>query len=112
MLEEFEAVQTLTAQAAEAVEKAAAEITSLVRRVRGEMPASADEWVRQLAALRAHQGHPVTLREMRYVDLERIDALAEGLTEDLEAAAQRAVASLVKAMARPKPYCHAARIGS
>ncbi|GAA2728744.1 DNA repair ATPase [Actinocorallia aurantiaca] len=96
VLEEFESVQTLTARASEAVEKAAAEITSLVRRVRGEMPASADEWVRQLATLRAHQGHLVTLREMRYVDLERIDVLAEGLTGDLEAAAQRAVAFLAR----------------
>ncbi|GAA0958688.1 DNA repair ATPase [Actinocorallia libanotica] len=96
MLEEFESVQVLTAQAAEAVEKADTEITSLVRRVRGEMPASADAWVRQLAALRAQQGHLVTLREMRYADLERLDALAEGLTGDIEAAAQRAVAFLAR----------------
>ncbi|ROO91077.1 MoxR-like ATPase [Actinocorallia herbida] len=91
VLEEFESVRELTARAADAVEEAAAEIAALVRRVRGETPASADDWVSRLAALRARQGHLVTLRELRHVDRERLDALAAGLTDDLASAAQRAV---------------------
>ncbi|GAB2816379.1 DNA repair ATPase [Actinocorallia aurea] len=91
VLEEFESVRELTSRAAEAVEEAAAEIAALVRRIRAEVPATADDWVGRLAALRGWQGHLVTLRELRYVDLARLDALAAGLTEDLAAAAQRAV---------------------
>ncbi|MDX6738163.1 DNA repair ATPase [Actinocorallia sp. A-T 12471] len=91
VLEEFESVREMTARAAEAVESSATEIAALVRRIRGEAPASADDWVARLAALRAHQGHLVTLRELRYVDAARLDSLAEGLAADLASAAQRAV---------------------
>ena len=91
VLEEFEKVQALTEQAAAAVDEAAEQIASLVRRVRGEAPASAVEWVSRLAELRRAQGHLVTLREMRYADLGRIDELAARLAEELDAAGRRAV---------------------
>ncbi|GAB3151239.1 DNA repair ATPase [Micromonospora sonneratiae] len=91
VLDEFEKVQSLTAQAAATLEETAARIASLVRRVRGEAPLTADDWVRQLAGLRQAQGQLVTLRELRYVDAARIDRLAAELAEELTAAAQRAV---------------------
>ncbi|MCD0450388.1 DNA repair ATPase [Actinocorallia sp. API 0066] len=94
VLEEFESVRELTARAEEAVAEADREIAALVRRVRGEAPTTADDWVRNLAALRAHQGHLVTLRELRYVDGEHLDALTTRLAQDLDSAAQRAVAFL------------------
>ncbi|HEX5543709.1 MAG TPA: DNA repair ATPase, partial [Micromonospora sp.] len=94
VLDEFEKVQALTAQATEAIDEAEAEIASLVRRVRGEVPLTADAWVGQLAGLRQAQGHLVTLRELRHVDTERVDALAERLTAELAAAGQRAVGFL------------------
>ncbi len=91
VLDEFEGVQALTNQAATALGKAAADIASLVRRVRGEAPKSADEWVAQLAELRRSQGHLVTLQEMRYVDTARINELNALLATELDSAAQRAV---------------------
>ncbi|NBH09728.1 DNA repair ATPase, partial [Amycolatopsis sp. SID8362] len=51
VLDEFETVTSLTAQAAEAVDSAAADTASLVRRVRGEALNAADAWVRRLAEL-------------------------------------------------------------
>jgi hypothetical protein len=91
VLDEFETVQALTAQAAAEVDAAEAAAGSLIRRSRGETPTTTDAWVRRLAALRQAQGHAVTLRELRYVDTARLDALAAELVSEVEAAASRAV---------------------
>ncbi|HEV7711549.1 MAG TPA: AAA family ATPase, partial [Asanoa sp.] len=45
----------------------------------------------QLAELRRAQGHLETLRELRYVDLARIDSLGAELSDQLDGAARRAV---------------------
>ncbi|MFI5493417.1 DNA repair ATPase [Actinoplanes sp. NPDC051859] len=91
VLDEFESVQALTAQATTAVEEASAATTSLIRRARGEVPASTDAWIRQLAALRQAQGRVVTLRELRYVDTARLDQLAAELSTEVDSTARRAV---------------------
>ncbi|MCW2940837.1 MAG: hypothetical protein JWN00_3822 [Actinomycetia bacterium] len=94
VLDEFEKVSALTAQAAVAVDETAAQITTLVRLSRGEAPGSAGGWVTQLTELRRAQGRLVTLRELRYADLSRISALGGILDEALEESARRAVAFL------------------
>ncbi|MEU4802351.1 DNA repair ATPase [Actinosynnema sp. NPDC023587] len=94
VLDEFETVRALTDQAAAALAEADADIASLIRHARGEVPGGAEAWVRQLARLRAAQGHLVTLRELRYVDLARIDALSGTLSEQVGSTAQRAVEHL------------------
>jgi ATPase involved in DNA repair/AAA domain (dynein-related subfamily) len=94
VLDEFEKVEALTARAAAALDEAAEQIASLVRRARGEAPQSTDGWVRQLAELRQAQGRLVTLRELRYVHVARIDQLAASLQSDVGAAARRAVGFL------------------
>nr|BFE47596.1 DNA repair ATPase [Saccharothrix mutabilis subsp. capreolus] len=94
VLDEFETVQALTDQAAAALAEAADDVASMVRRTRGEVPVSADAWVRRLADLRGAQGHLVTLKELRYVDLRRIEELSAQLDEELGSTAQRAVEHL------------------
>ncbi|CAM3334576.1 DNA repair ATPase [Kibdelosporangium persicum] len=94
VLDEFEGVQALTNQAATALAESDRDIASLVRKVRGEAPKTADAWVSQLADLRKAQGHLITLKEMRYIDLARIGSLNDLLTTELDTAAQRAVAFL------------------
>jgi hypothetical protein len=91
VLAEFENVKALTDTAAAELTKTGEDVASLVRRVRGEAPKSADEWVEQLASLRRAQGRLETLRELRYVDTARIDELAATLKSELDTAAQRAV---------------------
>ncbi|WP_410630512.1 DNA repair ATPase [Amycolatopsis sp. cmx-4-83] len=91
VLDEFETVTSLTAQAAEAVDTAEADTASLVRRVRGEALNTADAWVRRLAELHRARGRLVTVRELRYADTARVDALIAGLDTDFAEAAQRAV---------------------
>ncbi|GIE96623.1 DNA repair ATPase [Paractinoplanes rishiriensis] len=91
VLDEFESVQALTAQATAAVDEAQAGATALIRRARADAPAGTDGWIGLLAALRQQQGHAVTLRELRYVDLARLDALAAELSAEVDATARRAV---------------------
>ncbi|MGW0734269.1 DNA repair ATPase [Streptomyces sp. NPDC002851] len=94
VLAEFETVQTLTRQAAEALEEAENRLTALVRRIHGEAPRTAEQWVGSITELRHAQGHLITLKELRYADTERIDALAEEAEDGITATAQRAVAFL------------------
>ncbi|MFD8568492.1 DNA repair ATPase [Streptomyces sp. NPDC059639] len=93
---EYETVRALTKKAADAYDEAAAHLTTLVRRIRGEAPRSAHEWVERLTELRRAQGRLLTLKELCYADVERIDALAAQLATDLASAGVRAVAFLAR----------------
>ncbi|UYQ63497.1 DNA repair ATPase [Streptomyces peucetius] len=94
---EFETVRELTAQAARALEEAAGRIAAQVRRLRGETPRGAGGWVDGLTGLRRAQGELITLKELRYADTDRIDALAADTDADIASFAQRAVAFLERA---------------
>ncbi|WP_326803352.1 DNA repair ATPase [Streptomyces sp. NBC_01788] len=96
VLEEFRTVQTLTRQAADALEAAAGRLAAVVRRLRGEAPRGAAAWVGGLSELRQAQGHLLTLKEMRYADAARIDELAAEAEADLTTFGQRAVAFLAR----------------
>ncbi|MCP9618957.1 DNA repair ATPase [Nocardia otitidiscaviarum] len=91
VLDEFDKVTALTAQATAAVDGAADEAAALMRRARAAAHRTADDWVRMLAELRRAQGHLVTVRELRYVDTERIDALDGELAAALTDTGHRAV---------------------
>ncbi|MEV0174711.1 DNA repair ATPase [Streptomyces sp. NPDC050803] len=94
VLSEFETVQALTRQAAEALAEAAAQVAGVVRRLRGEAPRGAAAWVTGLTELRHAQGHLLTLKDMRYADTARIDELATDVESDLDTFGRRAVAHL------------------
>ncbi|MBD0838379.1 DNA repair ATPase [Streptomyces sp. TRM68416] len=94
VLTEFETVQALTRQAADALGEAAAEVAGIVRRLRGEAPRSAAAWVTGLTELRRAQGRLLTLKDMRYADTDRIDELAADVGNDLDTFGRRAVAHL------------------
>ncbi|MEV6104020.1 DNA repair ATPase [Streptomyces sp. NPDC051940] len=99
VIDEFERVEQLRRQADAALGEAAMRAATLVRRIRGEQPHTADGWVRQIAELRHAQGHLETLRDIRYIDAPRIDDLVAALDDDLAAAGRRAVAFLSAAHA-------------
>ncbi|MGW7559807.1 DNA repair ATPase [Streptomyces sp. NPDC054757] len=94
VLAEFETVRTLTREAADALDAAAARVAALVRRARGEAPGAAAEWVTRLTELRGAHGQVLTLKEQRYADTDRIDALADEVAADIASFAQRAVGQL------------------
>ncbi|MFC8494917.1 DNA repair ATPase [Streptomyces sp. NPDC057235] len=94
VLDEFATVTALTRQAADALAETTGRIARLVRRVRGEAPATAEEWISRITELRRTQGHLVTLKEMRYADTDAVDALAADVESDIAAVGRRAVAFL------------------
>ncbi|MFI2369416.1 DNA repair ATPase [Streptomyces sp. NPDC018833] len=94
VLREFETVQTLTSHAAQALDESAERMRRLARRVHGEAPATAGEWIERITQLRSAQGRLVTLKEMRYADTESVDLLAREAEEHITSTAQRAVAFL------------------
>ncbi|GHC96606.1 hypothetical protein GCM10007079_49450 [Nocardiopsis terrae] len=94
VLDEFETVQELTRQADESLRETEERVTALIRRSRGETPRSAEGWVGRLTDLRRAQGQAATLREMRYADTGRIDAVEEGLGEETASVGRRTVAFL------------------
>lgn len=96
VLAEFETVQALTRQAADALAQAAAQVAGIVRRLRGETPRGAAAWVTGLTELRHAQGHLLTLKDMRYADTAHIDELAADAEADLATFGQRAVAHLAR----------------
>ncbi|WP_020133850.1 DNA repair ATPase [Streptomyces sp. 351MFTsu5.1] len=96
VLAEFETVQALTRQAADALARAAAQVAGIVRRLRGETPRSAAAWVTGLTELRHAQGHLLTLKDMRYADTARIDELVADGEADLATFGQRAVSHLAR----------------
>ncbi|PWI16868.1 DNA repair ATPase [Streptomyces sp. Act143] len=96
VLAEFETVQALTRQAADALAEAGARVAGVVRRLRGEAPRSAAAWVTGLTELRHAQGHLLTLKDLRYADTARIDALAADVEADLASFGRRAVAHLAR----------------
>ncbi|GLZ77096.1 hypothetical protein Afil01_19030 [Actinorhabdospora filicis] len=91
VLDEYETVRELTDQAAADLDRAESDTRSMIRRSSGEAPKTADAWVAQLAELRGAQGHLVTLRDRRYLDLARLSTLDDAVAAELASAAGRAV---------------------
>ncbi|WP_329274140.1 DNA repair ATPase [Streptomyces sp. NBC_00691] len=112
VLDEFRTVTTLTRQAAEALDESAQQVGRLVRRIRGEAPATAEEWISRITELRRAQGHLVTMKDMRYADTARIDVLAGDVEADIAAAAQRAVAFLQREDAFTAHHTEAERLAT
>lgn len=75
IIDEFEKVEALRAQAGKAVADAEREIGEIVRAARPEAWSAIDDYVATLATLRSKRGHVISLREMRYVDQAKLDEL-------------------------------------
>jgi hypothetical protein len=102
-VEEFAKVVRLrreTEAATLKVENAATELVKDVQRSRFE---SIDDYVKRLASFREQRGHAIGLRELRYVDIHRIDALEKTLAEEGERLSRRCVDALLDAKSL-QPY--------
>jgi MoxR-like ATPase len=70
IIDEFEKVETLRAQASKAVAEVEQSLTQKLSDA-----TNIDEYVTQLSELRSKQGHVISLRELRYVDRTKLAAL-------------------------------------
>ncbi len=91
ILDEFEKVKAIRAQALAAVDAAEADLEELLAELGGEEMASVEVFVGALARLRTQRGHLITLAEMRYVDRGRLDALEARIVAEFDALSGRAV---------------------
>jgi len=75
IVDEFEKVETLRGETAQAVTEAEAAVAELERSIRSDSWDDAQQFVSALGSLRTQRGHLITLRDLRYVDRERLDEL-------------------------------------
>jgi hypothetical protein len=90
IIDEFEKVETLRAQASKAV----ADVEASLAEKRPDC-GSIDEYVKQLAELRSRQGHVISLRELRYVDRAKLDALEQEIVKRFGELSKKTVAFLL-----------------
>jgi len=81
VIDEFEKVQSIRQQSLKTMAEAEAEQKSIVQSVRPDSWEMAEEYVDALGRLRRQRGHLVTIKDHRYIDMVRIEALDAELTE-------------------------------
>ena len=77
IVDEFEKVQTIRRQSAEALREADLQMSELERSLQPDSWSEATQFTDALAALRRQRGHLISLRELRYIDLQRLDELEQ-----------------------------------
>ncbi|QQL46052.1 DNA repair ATPase [Sulfuriroseicoccus oceanibius] len=95
-ISEFDKVQRLRNSAAERIEDLTERTGKQVRAAENSPPDDILGFVRQLAGLRALRGEVIGLREMRYMDLERVDGLEESIATTADSVSEKTVAFLLQ----------------
>jgi len=96
VLGEFEKVQALRQQANKALAEAEAQQEQLIASLRPDHWKEVGDFVGALAELRGQRGHLITLRDLRYVDLARIDELEAETVERFDWLSQLTVEFLLQ----------------
>lgn len=104
---EFEKVTRVRRQTAKQTNEVAQEAEDLVNRNATKIYDAINVFVESLGGLRAVRGKVIALKELRYADLPRIDALEARITEQTDALSQRTAEFLLKEEALV-PYVEAA----
>ncbi|WP_437323247.1 DNA repair ATPase [Sorangium sp. So ce381] len=95
IVDEFEKVEGIKARAAAALAETEAAQRQLLSGVRPEDAASVDAFLKALTALRRQRGHLITLRELKYMDLGRVDALEAEIVARADEVSQACVTFLL-----------------
>ena len=95
VIDEFEKVIALQRRAQTELASAVAEQEKLLTDVRADILESVDDYMRALTRLRTQRGHLITLRDVRYVDVPRVDALEQEVVERFDAISQSCVQFLL-----------------
>lgn len=81
VIDEFEKVQAIQAQSKAALAAAESQQAEIVGAIRPQSWQRIEQYVDALARLRRQRGQLISLREMRYIDLGRIDTLEQAVAE-------------------------------
>jgi hypothetical protein len=96
IIDEFEKVLVLRQQAAEALTQAASEQDRILSNLRVEDFRSVDHYMDALSGLRTQRGQLIGLREVRYVDLDRIAGFEERIEQEFDRVSKACVEFLLQ----------------
>ena len=95
-LGEFEKVESIRQDTARALQKAEGQQRELMTEIASQMWRTPQDFVRALDRLRQRQGELHLLRDLRYVDLPRIDEMAAQLAAEQQRVGERAMQFLAQ----------------
>ena len=81
IVDEFEKVESIRAHSASEMKKAVAEQNSIVTQIANATMVSVDEFVDALDSLRKQRGHLTTIRDYRYMDVDKLKKMDDELIE-------------------------------
>ena len=99
IVDEFEKISTIKRRATEALEQAEVAQQELISRLRPEDLTTALAFMSALTELRKQRGHLITMRELRFMDLARVDALEAEVVAHFEVVSRACVEFLLGAEA-------------
>ena len=94
-IDEFEKVLRIKASTKESIKQATQKTREVMNTIRASRFESINEFVQSLAGLRTVRGEIISLRDLRYVDLKRVDELEGEVVEEAENLSQRCVEFLL-----------------
>ncbi|MEN7343337.1 MAG: DNA repair ATPase [Pseudomonadota bacterium] len=103
VIDEFEKVEAIRRQSTEALQDAEETQQTILNELQPDTWRSIEAFINALDAMRKHRGHLQTIRELRYIDVDRIDALDEVLIEQGDALSAKA-ATFLTGEAALQPY--------
>ncbi|MBN2711295.1 MAG: DNA repair ATPase, partial [Planctomycetes bacterium] len=95
-IDEYEKVLRMRRSAVDLLASASQKMSETVSFIRKSRFEHIDEFVKALADLRSVRGEVISLRDVRYMDLTRVDGIEKELGEEAEAMAQKCVEFLLK----------------
>ncbi|NOK18793.1 DNA repair ATPase, partial [Corallococcus carmarthensis] len=96
IIDEFEKVLAMRKRAEESLAQATQAQETLLLNAQPEGLTDAEGFMRALADLRRHRGHLITLKDVRYMDLGRVDALEQAVVAASDAVSTACVDFLQK----------------
>ncbi|VAW57896.1 ATPase involved in DNA repair [hydrothermal vent metagenome] len=91
VLDEFEKVESIRAKANEAIQQAEITQQALFRSISQYQWKSPADFITALDEIRNHRGHLVTIKDLRYINLQRIGELDKDLEEEQDRLSQNTV---------------------
>jgi len=96
IVDEFVKVVQIRKRAEQALKESAETQDKLIRGLRPDSWERVDEFMGGLTALRTQRGHLITLKELRYMDVERVDALEAEVVESFDQLSSSTVEFLLR----------------
>ncbi len=96
IVDEFEKVLLLRQQAADALAETEQNQRDILTEVRARTLNSVDAFMKAMTALRQQRGHLITVREVRFIDQARLDALEQEAIEQFDALTRDCVQFLLR----------------